>query len=174
MARPAKPKTALAQRLIEFRGERTKEEFATALGINPGTYANYERGISEPRVELLGKLVELFEADLNWLLTGKVPSEVSGRLQISAEKKDKSEVIDPDLLKQVARILERAHARAQIRLPADARAEELARAYNLLLAKAEDPADALELQSLLPWLETHLTKTLNQALNEPGSGKREA
>jgi hypothetical protein len=41
-------------------------------------------------------------------------------------------VIDPDLLKQVARIVSRVHAEAQIRLPADAQATELANAYNLL------------------------------------------
>ncbi|WP_428525660.1 hypothetical protein [Roseibium sp.] len=73
-----------------------------------------------------------------------------------------------------ARIVSQVHAEAEIRLPADALASELAIAYNLLMAKAEDPADILELKSLLPWLETHLTKTLNQAINEPGAGKREA
>jgi transcriptional regulator with XRE-family HTH domain len=174
MARPAKPKTALAQRLIELRGDHTKEEFATALGVNPGTYANYERGISEPKVELLDRIADLFNADLHWLLTGKPAPNSRPTKAIARAPASQSAVIDPDLLKQIARIITRAHAEAQIRLPADAQATELANAYNLLMAKAEDPADILELKSLLPWLETHLTKNLRQALKEPGAGKREA
>jgi hypothetical protein len=112
--------------------------------------------------------------DLHWLLTGKgSPKRSDAKIEIP-EQLPATSAIDPDLLKQIARIVSRVHAEAQIRLPADAQATELANAYNLLMAKAEDPADPLELKSLLPWLETHLNKTLNQALKEPGAGKREA
>lgn len=174
MGRPPKAKTELAQRLVAIRGLRTRDEFANQYGISLRVYANYERGDHEPSFALLQEIVEKEGVDPTWLLTGRASAAETTQPAGKNDPKPSAPAINPDLFKQVARILERVHARAQIRLPADARAEELARAYNLLLAKAEDPADALELQSLLPWLETHLTKTLNQALNEPGSGKREA
>lgn len=174
MARPSKPKTELAQRLVSIRGDLTRAEFCAKLGISDSTYATYERGDRTPDTSLLAQLMDELGVDIHWLLTGNGAPARADSPAGQPELQRVSPAINPDLFRQVARILERAHARAQIRLPADARAEELARAYNLLLAKAEDPTDALELQSLLPWLETHLTKTLNQALNEPGSGKREA
>ncbi|GGB55368.1 hypothetical protein GCM10011316_29280 [Roseibium aquae] len=174
MARPSKPKTELAQRLVTIRGDLTRAEFCARLGISDSTYATYERGDRTPDAILLARLTVDCGVDLHWLLTGE---GTPARSQGSAEPRpgERTAVpIDPDLLKKVARIVERTHAAANIRLPQDARAGELARAYNLVMAKADDPADPLELNSLLPWLETHLTKTLREALNDPGAGKREA
>lgn len=138
------------------------------------TYANYERGISEPRIEFLESVAALFGTDLHWLLTGDGHPKRSKHQANKPEPAPSVPTIDPDLMKQVARIVSRVHTTAHIHLPADAQATELANAYNLLITKAEDPADTSELASLLPWLETHLTKTLNKALKEPGAGKREA
>jgi transcriptional regulator with XRE-family HTH domain len=174
MARPSKPKTELAQRLITVRGELTRTEFCRKLGISDSTYATYERGDRTPDTGLLAQLMNDWDVDLNWLLTGEGAPTRSQTKTEKPEQLPATSTIDPDLLKQVARIVSRVHAEAEIRLPADAQATELANAYNLLMAKAEDPADPLELKSLLPWLETHLTKTLRQALKEPGAGKREA
>ncbi|MBO9419184.1 helix-turn-helix transcriptional regulator [Labrenzia sp. R4_2] len=174
MGRPPKAKTELAQRLVEIRGDRTRDEFALQYGVSPRAYANYERGDNEPGFAFLQEIVAAEHIRPAWLFSGEGSprGEVPDNLILTDSTQ--TTVIDPDLLKQIARIVSRVHAEAEIRLPADAQATELANAYNLLMAKAEDPVDPLELKSLLPWLETHLTKTLKQALKEPGAGKREA
>ena len=77
-------------------------------------------------------------------------------------------------LRQVGRLVGRMHKEAGVKLPPDAVLDEQAEAYNALLARAEDPADAAELESLLPWLEARLRKKLQTAAAEPGTGKRQA
>ncbi|WP_242390286.1 hypothetical protein [Polymorphum gilvum] len=82
--------------------------------------------------------------------------------------------IDPALFRQVGRLVTRVHKEEGIKLPPDAVLDEQAEAYNALLARAEDPADAAELHSLLPWLEARLRRKLQTAAAEPGTGKRQA
>tara|TARA_R110002020_G_scaffold134518_33_gene300243 strand:- start:632 stop:847 length:216 start_codon:yes stop_codon:yes gene_type:complete len=66
------------------------------------------------------------------------------------------------------------HESENVRLPTEALIGEAATAYNDLLARAEDPTDQDELESLLPWLEARLRKRLKSAREEPGTGKRSA
>jgi len=48
-----------------------QKEFAVKLDINPLTYANYERGERKPPYEMLIKLSDDFNVNLNWLINNK-------------------------------------------------------------------------------------------------------
>lgn len=71
MARPTKSAPGLGTRLVEMRGEATREEFASLLGVHPNTIGNYERGDRQPDPEFFGLLRERTGADINWLITGE-------------------------------------------------------------------------------------------------------
>ncbi len=86
MARPSKPKTALAQRLIDVRGQVTREDFARSIEVIPGTYANYERGDAEPNSSVLGNLARVHGVNLHWLLTGQGSMLIGGDLTINSTK----------------------------------------------------------------------------------------
>lgn len=73
MARPAKPKTELAQRLIDIRGDRTRDDFALELGMSVRTYGNYERGDHEPDFRFMQELVRKERLSPHWLLLGEGP-----------------------------------------------------------------------------------------------------
>lgn len=49
----------------------TKDEFALKLGIAPRAYVNYERGERKPPYEMLIKLSDEFDVNLNWLINDK-------------------------------------------------------------------------------------------------------
>jgi len=61
----------LANNLKYLRRQRkeTQEHVADALDINRTTYADYEKGKTEPNASLLLKIASYFEVDLNDLLT---------------------------------------------------------------------------------------------------------
>lgn len=48
----------------------TQEQMAYALGINPARYNKYEIGRSEPPYDILGRIADVADADLNYLITG--------------------------------------------------------------------------------------------------------
>lgn len=178
MARPMKPKTPFAERLIIARGDTTRDEIARLLDVHPGTYAHYERGDREPDLAFFELLSQRLDVDLNWLLTGvgEMRPRANARSN-NAQQKPRpvlSLVIDSELLKKIGRLLDALYADENGKLPADAKATEMARAYNLLLDRAEDASDTDELMSLLPWLETRLGKELTAAKKSPGTGKRSA
>lgn len=49
----------------------TQEQMAYALGINPARYNKYEIGRSEPPYDILGRIADVADADLNYLITGR-------------------------------------------------------------------------------------------------------
>lgn len=71
MARELKPAAGLGERLAEIRGATTRDDFATQLGVAKNTIGFYERGEREPTASLLGKIAEIYQADLNWLVRGE-------------------------------------------------------------------------------------------------------
>lgn len=58
----------------------TQEEAAKKIDIARTTYSGYERGTSEPDFDTLNKLSDLYEVDLNWLLTGELRSLTDGEV----------------------------------------------------------------------------------------------
>ena len=70
MGRPTKPKTPLAQRLVETRGDRSRVDFSESVEIKVHNYTAYERGISAPSVEAMNLLARHEGINLHWLLTG--------------------------------------------------------------------------------------------------------
>lgn len=71
---------SIIQRIIDVRtsqaGERGRNKFAKSLDLSPSTYSYYEKDRIPPLSVLL-KISDLYNVDLNWLLTGK--SDGSGR-----------------------------------------------------------------------------------------------
>ena len=55
-------------RQLRLKKGYTQEQVALALGINRTTYTKYETGVTQPSLEQLKKLSDLFEVDYNTLL----------------------------------------------------------------------------------------------------------
>ena len=55
-------------RQLRIKKRYTQEQVAKALGINRTTYTKYETRVTQPSLEQLKKLSELFEVDYNTLL----------------------------------------------------------------------------------------------------------
>lgn len=65
----ARPATEpLGERIRELRGRRTRERFATELGIHKNTLARYEQGERLPDAELLQRLCSLCGVSADWLI----------------------------------------------------------------------------------------------------------
>ena len=63
----------LAQNLVFFRKRAgmTQQQVADMLNINRTTYTKYETGDSEPSVEIIKRLANIFETDVSALLVGE-------------------------------------------------------------------------------------------------------
>ena len=47
--------------------EMSRQELADKIGVTPSAIANYENGVSSPKIELLYKLFDVLECDANYL-----------------------------------------------------------------------------------------------------------
>ena len=79
------------ERLKDLREERdlTQAELAGILGVAPNTISRWERGITRPRYNVLLKIAEFFNVDVDYLLLGKkqeASSELSKDLEANEEK----------------------------------------------------------------------------------------
>lgn len=63
----------LANQLKIFRKNNniSADEMAKAINAKPSTIYNYENGYSKPNVDVLNILIEKYNLNINWLLTGK-------------------------------------------------------------------------------------------------------
>lgn len=52
----------------------TQEELASNIGVTKGAIANYENGVSTPKIELLFKLFSALHCDANYLYQDDIPS----------------------------------------------------------------------------------------------------
>ena len=132
--------------------------------------AYYERGERTPDATVLTAYRQKYGVDIDWVLIGD-DKEILVEAKYARTTTPK---IEKETFKEVGRMVLRLHNEEGLKLPPDALLDEQASAYNALLEKAEDPGDAEELLSLLPWLEARLRKSLKAATNEPGTGKRPA
>lgn len=60
---------ALRLKDLRWSLDMTMEEFAKSVGINPNTYKNYDSGHRKPTLQLLKRLVLVYNINLNdWIL----------------------------------------------------------------------------------------------------------
>lgn len=159
-----------AERLRKLVDETTggnRSAFARLCGLREGSVRQYMTG-TRPRLDHLVAISQGTNRSLDWLVYGH-DEAVGSDLSTNSIAE-----IDAAFLKGVHRVVASAHESEGVRLPSDALIDEAAAAYNELIARAEDPADRGELESLLPWLEARLRKRLKSAREDPGTGKRSA
>lgn len=60
---------SINSRIKERREElkMSRQELADKIGVTPSAIANYENGVSSPKIELLYKLFDVLECDANYL-----------------------------------------------------------------------------------------------------------
>ena len=75
-------------RLKYVRGGLTQEEFAIRLSLKKQNIQQYESG-TEPKMNFFEKLVNIFEVNINWLLTGKGDKYIQ---QSGGDEKLKAEI----------------------------------------------------------------------------------
>ena len=63
----------LGKRLREIRTHKnlTQLDFGKLLGVTKQAVANVESSHSNPSIAFLSKLIEIFDVNVNWLITGK-------------------------------------------------------------------------------------------------------
>jgi len=62
---------ALGRRIRELRGfDMQQADFARALGVSQSQLSKYERGESEPPLDVLMRLCEKYGKSLDWLVKG--------------------------------------------------------------------------------------------------------
>ena len=49
----------------------TLKEMATLIDVSPATYSHYEKGKSQPNVDVLKRIVKVLDIDANYLLKDK-------------------------------------------------------------------------------------------------------
>ena len=76
-----------------------QKDFAVKLGINPLTYANYERGERKPPYEMLIKLSDDFDVNLNWLINDKGEMFNTKETQFENSKEEMKQIV-LDVLKE--------------------------------------------------------------------------
>ena len=75
-------------RLKYVRGGLTQEEFAIRLSLKKQNIQQYESG-TEPKMNFFEKIVNIFEVNINWLLTGKGDKYIQ---QSGGDEKLKAEI----------------------------------------------------------------------------------
>ena len=55
-------------KMIRLESGKTQKDVYLKLGISPNGYASYEQGRTEPNVETLIKLCEIFDVSADYLL----------------------------------------------------------------------------------------------------------
>lgn len=168
MGRKLRPKTPLAQRLAEIRGDRDRELFAEQLGVNPHTYAAYERGDRTPDVDLFNRISSTESIDLNWLLSG------DGQMRFDDQRRALGAATHGMFFARVLDAVQKAHKDVGIRMPIADHGEVAAAKYDEYIALASDPDDEEERIALMNLLRTRLRKELQIQIAEPGTDKATA
>lgn len=160
--------SARLRQCVELVGSGS--ELARRAGISRGVLERYLTGRNELKAQRLVTIAQAAGVSVEWLASGQgamLPKDAQTATTLGA-------AVDPILMKVVSKTVRAAHEAEGIALPVDALISETAAAHNELLARAEDPSDRDELESLLPWLDKRLRKRLREARAEPGTGKRSA
>ncbi|MDM9647712.1 helix-turn-helix transcriptional regulator [Rhizobium sp. S163] len=146
-----------------------RDELATGLGISKSALAHYERGERTPDGDVLALYRQRYGININWIVTGE-----GAMFDDPAAAPAPAVAVDTKLLDRLAGIVTSVHRQAGIRIPAEKVAVEAGGLYNDLVNKVDDIRDQDEVAAMLPWIENRLRKRLDEATNEPGTGKRSA
>lgn len=73
----------MLRKLRESRG-LTQREVAEHLGLSPASYSLYEKGMREPRYDMLEKMAAYFGVSIDYLMTGNV-DEPQGEYYLNEE-----------------------------------------------------------------------------------------
>jgi len=88
------------KRIKIIRGDLYQDDFAAFLGVHRNTVKNWERGLKFPSGEVLIRLYEIFNVNLNWLLLGTGKPFLNDQDQkwqaIMVKKKDSVKEINRD------------------------------------------------------------------------------
>lgn len=174
MARPLKPRTPLAERLIEVREKLGYKEnrsgFAERLSLVPDTLGSYERGIAAPAPDVMARYHTEFGVNISWLVTG-----LGDMLDDPSKAPAPSVAVDPQLLRRLHRAARLAYKDAGQLVPdEDSIAVEAGKLYNALLQEVSDIRQERIVDAVIPVLVEDLKTRLREANAEPGSGKRSA
>lgn len=63
-----KNSTGLPARLLELRGDSTQNAFSASIGVVQQTYAQWELGNRQPKIQELIRLAQHFGVSTDWLL----------------------------------------------------------------------------------------------------------
>ena len=78
-------------RLKSFRESLNlnQQDFADSLNTTQAVISRYEQGTRSPTVDFLFKLLQLYQTDVNWLLTGREGSFSKNRMEKNKNENDK-------------------------------------------------------------------------------------
>ena len=68
---------------LRKRFEITQNELADMLKVSPSTVAMYERGYREPNIEMLQKMADIFNVEINYLLGYKPKDNPTAEPELS-------------------------------------------------------------------------------------------
>jgi transcriptional regulator with XRE-family HTH domain len=169
MARQLKPQTPFAARLVEARGDMTRDALSVSLGIPKTTLGGYERGVSFPPPEILAKIRSVLGVSIDWLLTGEPPMRV-GDAPGNAAQASRAD-FDEELLGRVVEGVSAVYREAGGRVGPRDLGRLAARIHTDLVAAYDDPAERLiGLRAALQ----HLRRELRTPPCSDASGKRSA
>ena len=78
-------------RLKSFRESLNlnQQDFADSLNTTQAVISRYEQGTRTPTVDFLFKLLQLYQTDVNWLLTGREGNYSKTRIEKNKNENDK-------------------------------------------------------------------------------------
>lgn len=136
--------------------------------VSRRTLSDYVSGKSEPKATTIVEITEATGVTIQWLVSGTGPVSVHDIVKRARQ------TIDQDILIEVRDIVASEHVEAGITMSPDNLMRTAIEHYNAMILQAEDPSDADEIRSLIPWMHRRVKRLIAGAKAEPGTGKRSA
>lgn len=159
---------AFLERLKLLQGDMSDAEFARRSSVKYTTMKNYLLGRSLPPLDIAAQIADAHGVSIDWLVGKGLPDKTA------SVATPKGATVTSEALKVIGHLVTTLHKEAGVRLPPAAIIPEVARHYEALVARMDDPGDIDELKSLVLWVENRIRKELSAVAAEPGTGKREA
>lgn len=130
MARPLKPETAFAARLIEARLPTERDEFAQLLGVPKTTLGNWERGRAFPPEEMLLAIREQTGVSLDWLIAGIGEMRPTQEIQVPPPPAAQRHGYNRALMHALIKLYIEESRSMRVGLPADQLADKVLDMYD--------------------------------------------